>query len=134
MGIDSQTDDQLSELERKYRVRGITKGGPYTLQEILEEKAIRALRKPSEIKAEDIVRSIIVLSKQSKDSLVTYLELWQSLKPNTPWKGNYSQRTISKLLDTAIFFCIKNNLPILTVLIVVGSNRTISRRPFALAH
>ena len=50
----------------------------------------------------------------------------ERLSPNTPWEGHKNLRIVADSLFRVIRYCVMHQLPILTVLVVRGSNRRLS--------
>ncbi|QQS14071.1 MAG: hypothetical protein IPK81_07780 [Rhodospirillales bacterium] len=123
MPISDLTDDQLENLHNNYRRMDRTGGGKYSLAEVLLE---RRRRLPSPFDTREVAQRIIELSKKSEDNLLTYGQLWASFRPNTPWQGRHSQQVMSNTLERVISYCIRNELPILTVLVVQSAARQLS--------
>ena len=123
MSISDLTEHQLNVLEANYRRAQKTEGGKYSLSEVLLEKK---RRKPSLFSVRDVAAKIVEGAGLSNDGFVTYLEIWKAFRPNVPWEGHKSLRVMSDTLDRVIYYCVKNHLPILTVLVVRTDNRMLS--------
>jgi hypothetical protein len=123
MPISDLSDKQLDIFEGAYRKAGKIVGGKYSLSEILLEKK---RRRPSVFGVREVAAKIIELATESSDGLVTYGDLWKAFCPNTPWEGHKTLRVVADSLGRVIHYCIINNLPILTVLVVQASNRKLS--------
>jgi len=121
--ITSWTDRQLNNLEKNYISAGKDAGGPFTLAEVKLEKLRRL---PSQLDTLTVARKIVELAKQSEDGLTTYGELWTSINPDQEWKGNAAQQIVANALGRVIAYCVKNQLPILTVLVVQAGKRELS--------
>jgi len=74
----------------------------------------------------DPARTVRKLASASDDGLLTYGDIWNAFRPNSPWEGNKTQRILSNVLDRVIYYCVTNGLPILTVLVVRANNRKLS--------
>lgn len=101
----------------------MTQGGKYTLQEILLEQKRRL---PTYWSAKDVTTRIVELASSSTDGLVTYGDLWKSFNPAIPWEGHKTLRVVANALGKAIYYCVTNRLPIVTVLVVRGQTRRLS--------
>src|ERR1700686_3429055 len=118
MSIEDLTDDQLENFAANYRRSKRTEGGKYTLSEILLEQRRRS---PSPFGTREIAAKILELARQSNDGFLTYGELWQSFRPDSPWLGNGTQRIVAHSLSRVIGYCVRHKLPIITVLVVRGA-------------
>src|SRR2546421_11576324 len=119
MGIENLTDDQLESFAANYRRSKRTEGGLYSLSEILLEQHRRS---PSPFGTREVAAKILELARQSDDGFLTYGELWRSFCPDSPWSGHGTQQTIAQSLYRVIGYCVRNQLPIITVLVVRGAN------------
>jgi hypothetical protein len=115
MNIGDWTLEQIETLVQRYRQRGITEGGKFTLSELLLEQKRRT---PSKFDGVEVVKGIIELAKKSPTRLITYGELYRFLSGGLPWKGNATQSEMSRALDRGIHHCVQSSLPILTVVVV----------------
>jgi hypothetical protein len=122
MPISDLTDAQLDSFEANYRRRNVTEGGKYSLSEILLEKK---RRRPCEFGVREVAAKIIELAAASEDGLVAYSDIWSAFRAD-PWTGHKSLTIISDALDRVIYYCVINDLPILTVLVVQKNTRTLS--------
>jgi len=125
MPIADLTDDQLDNMESNYRGAKKTEGGIYSLSEVLLEKL---RRNPSPFGVVEVARKIVELASISKDGLVTYGDLWKHFRPTTPWQANHSRRMVAHSLGRVIYYCVTNGLPLLTVLVVRGDSRRLSKQ------
>jgi hypothetical protein len=121
--ISEWKDDELSSLESRYRERGLTEGGVYTLAEIRLEQRRRS---PNPFGVRETAVKILELAAASGDGLTTYGELWSAFRPNEAWKGNASVSVMSKALDRVIAYCVDNRLPIISTLVVRTGSRSLS--------
>ena len=117
------TDPQIASMIRNYRKAGRETGGIYSLSELLLEQRRRT---PSIFPTRELAQKIVAMSRQSPDGLVTYGELWSSCLPDRPWEGNNSRRIMANALSRVIAYCVDNNLPVMTVLVVRQSPRALS--------
>lgn len=121
MGIANLDDRGLKAMIANYEKRGVTEGGKYSLAECLLE---RMRRKESPIPHVELARAILRRAKESGDGRVTYLDLWKEFRPGVEWKGNASIRDVGQSLSRVIEYCVRNGLPLITVLVVqTGSRR-----------
>jgi hypothetical protein len=100
-----------------------TEGGKYSLTELYDEER---RRKKKNYSGEDVVKTILKLSKMSEDGLVTYRQVWSSFCPGREWKGNSTQKEVANMLFSAIYYCAslkEKNLPIVTSLVVRQASR-----------
>jgi len=123
MSIGNLTDDQLERFAANYRRCNQTEGGKYSLREILLEQRRRT---PSPFGTREVAAKIIELARQSNDGFITYGELRHSFRPDSPWSGHGTQQIVAQSLFRVIGYCVRNKLPIVTVLVVRGSNRKLS--------
>ncbi len=125
MGIRDLSDKELENFIRNYRKAGKTEGGIYTLAELLMEQ----LRRSGSVFSGKIVATkILTLAQSSDDNLTTYHDLWNDLYPDREWIGHNSKRIIKDDLDLAIHYCVKNKLPIVTVLVVPKIKRRLTEK------
>lgn len=75
---------------------------------------------------ESIIAHMIVLSSKSPDGLMTYVDLWNALYPQTPWRGHGALHIIGKVMGRVTAHCVDQGLPILTTLIVQKGTRRMS--------
>jgi hypothetical protein len=122
VAIENLKDSQIADNIRRYRERKLTEGGPYSLADLLAEQARRS---PSPFEVVPMVEAIIAYSKKSEDGLVTYGELWKEFT-GLPWVGNHSQQQVANALGRVIHYCRRNDMPILTTLVVQGSSRALA--------
>lgn len=106
-----------------YRKAGLTTGGNYTLAELLLEQRRRT---PSEFPHVALARWIVEHAKTTPDHHVTYLEIWQAFTSDLPWKANDSRRKVGNSLGRVIEYCVRHDLPILSVLVVPGGTRRLT--------
>jgi hypothetical protein len=123
MPISDLSNKELDRFEASYRRANRTEGGKYSLSEILLEKR---RRKPSEFGVREVAAKIIELAALSADGLVTYGDIWNAFRPGMPWEGHKTLRIVADSLYRVIHYCVTNKLPILTVLVVRGSNRRLT--------
>lgn len=123
MPIIDLTTEQLENLARNYRAKGLTEGGIFSLAEVLLELK---RRKPIPFGVREVAAKIVELAQASHDGLVTYGEIWHAFRPNDPWQGHRNLRIVSDSLDRVVEYCVRNRLPILTVLVVQAANRELS--------
>lgn len=123
MSIERLTEGQLSALEENYLRAKRTEGGIYSLSQVRLEKL---RRNPSPFDIREVASRIIELARNSSDGLLTYGELWTSFRPNERWEGHKTLSIMSKTLGRVISYCVRNKLPILTVLVVQAANRQLS--------
>ncbi|MCS3764971.1 hypothetical protein [Bradyrhizobium centrosematis] len=125
MGIEQLTDEQLTAFEQNYRNKNATIGGKYSLREILLEKL---RRNPNPFGTREVAEKIIELSHESQDGLCTYGQIWSAFRPETPWEGNSTQSVIASSLGRVVHYCVTNNLPIITTLVVQTATRKLSEK------
>jgi hypothetical protein len=125
MPISDFSDAELDSFEVNYRKAGKTEGGKYSLHEVLLEKL---RRKPNPFGVREVATKIIELARNSNDGLLTYGDIWTVFRPNTPWEGHKTLRIVADSLGRVVHYCVMNNLPILTVLVVRADNRKLSSK------
>ena len=64
------------------------------------------------------------MAKISSDGLVTYKQVWNEFKPDQAWQGNASQQQVANALGRVIAYCVDNQIPIVTTLVVRSDTRT----------
>jgi hypothetical protein len=124
MGIEQLADEQLDTFESNYRKAGKTDGGKYSLSEILLEKL---RRKPTVFGTQQVATKIIELAQRSDDGLCTYGQIWSAFRPDTPWEGHKTLSVVASSLGQVVHYCVTNNLPILTTLVVQTGTRRLSQ-------
>jgi hypothetical protein len=123
MSIEDLTDDQLEKFAANYRRSKQTEGGKYNLREILLEQRRRS---PSPFGTREVAAKILELAGNSNDGFVTYGELWRAFRPDSPWLGHGTQQIVARSLFRMIGYCVRHQLPIITVLVVRGASRRLS--------
>ena len=123
MAIGELTASELTNLQSNYLRLGKIEGGKYSLAEVRLE-LLRRL--PSPFGVRESAAKILELAQASSDGLLTYGEFWAAFRPNEPWKGNASVTIVGNALGRVAAYCVDNNLPILTALVVRTSNRRLS--------
>ena len=112
--IEERSTKELENLRKNYLAKDKIEGGPHTLVEVNKELLNR---KGSDLDGKDIVNAIISLTNNSPSGITTYGELFTKIH-NKKFIGNSSQSKISKDLDRVIYYCIQNELPIITTLVM----------------
>jgi len=125
MPISALSDKQLDQLEANYRRANKTQGGTYSLSEVLLEKN---RRRPNPFGVREVAAKIVELARLSDDGFVTYGDIWKAFRPDVPWEGHKTLRIVADSLCSVIHYCVTNRLPVLTVLVVRGSNRSLSKQ------
>lgn len=120
MEIGDLTDRQINTFIANYERSGKVDGGNFPLSELRLEKQRRIA---SPFPPAETAKAIVEMAKKSKDGLVTYKEIWQKFRPNSVWTGNAPRAEMAKALGRVIAYCIDNQLPILTTLVVKGDTR-----------
>ncbi len=123
MPISDLSATALNSFEANYRRANRTEGGKYSLSEILLEKRRRT---PSAFGVREVAAKIIELAALTDDGLVTYGDIWNAFRPGIPWEGHKTLRIVADSLSRVIHYCVTNQLPILTVLVVRASNRKLT--------
>jgi hypothetical protein len=124
MGIEQLTDKELDTFESNYRKAKKTEGGKYSLSEILLEKL---RRKPTVFGTQQVAAKIVELAQNSADGLCTYGQIWSEFRPDTPWEGHKTLSVVASSLGRVVHYCVTNNLPILTTLVVQTATRRLSQ-------
>src|SRR5260370_31668330 len=122
--ISELSDEELNTFESRYRVMAKIEGGIFYIREILLEKM---RRRPNTFGTRETTAKILELSARSEDRLVTYGEIWKSFRPTSPWEGHKTQQIVANCLGRVVHYCVTHQLPVLTVLVVRGSNRQLSK-------
>ncbi|WP_300974480.1 hypothetical protein [Sphingomonas sp. LHG3406-1] len=128
MPIESLKDSQISHVIRRYRERGLSEGGTFTLAELLMEQRRRL---KSDLPTVGLAAKIVELARSSNDGLVTYKELWEAFRPGEQWVGNKSQQIMGNALARVVEYCVRHNLPVLTVLVVQSGSRKLDPKAVA---
>jgi len=121
MELKDLTDQQINNFIANYEKSGKVEGGKFTLSELRLERQRRIV---SPFPPAETAKAIVEMAQTSKDGLVSYKEVWQRFRPNAVWTGNAPRAEMAKALGRVIAFCIDNELPILTALVVKGSTRS----------
>ena len=117
------SDAELSNLEHRYKLRGVTKGGIFTLSEVRAERFRRAA---NGLGGAEIYQLILDLAQVNADGFTTYLDLHRAVFPSRTWCGHTAVRAIKQVLHEAIIYCVDNSLPIVTALVVRSDTRHLS--------
>ena len=123
MTIQNQSEQQLNNLEENYRRQNLTEGGKYNLHEI---KLENLRRNSGDLRPLDVVSAICILSENSQDGLLTFLDIWRHFYPDKDWVWPPSFNVVTKALGGAIYHCVTHGLPILTVLVVPINTRILT--------
>lgn len=118
--ISEFSDRELDNLITNYRKSGKEEGGVYALAEVRLEKA-RRIKSP--FPPRDVAKVIVESAQQSDDGNVTYKEIWLAFRPDDDWMGNMSQTEVGNALGRVIAWCVDNQLPILSTLVVRSDSR-----------
>ena len=118
--VEELTDEQLENIIKNYERNNVSVGGPYSLRQVKLEQLRRI--KPT-FPPREVAKFIIERSNQSVDGFVTYLEIWKHFKPQEPWHGHKSLHEIMNVLGAVVHFCVNNNLPVITSLVVRTNTR-----------
>jgi len=120
--IEDCTDKELEALRNNYHNKGKTEGGPYTLPEVNRELLNR---RASDMDGKTISEAIVKLATQNENGFTSYGELFKEIHKKD-FLGNNSQRIISADLDRAIHYCISENWPIVTTLVINQSENDLT--------
>ena len=123
MGIESLTDRQVSLMISRYEERELIEGGRYSLAELKMEQ-LRRVQSP--LPYVEVARTIVELATKSDDGLITYRDIWDAFRPGEPWRWPVSNNTVNPSLQRVVEYCVRNSLPILTVLVVQEGKRKLS--------
>jgi hypothetical protein len=126
--VQSLTDRQIADVIRRYREKGLTEGGPWSLAELLMEQRRRI---KSDLPTVAVAKKIIELASASADGLTTYKEIWTAFRPGEDWVGNKSQQIVANALARVVEYCVRTGLPILTVLVVQSAGRRLDPKAVA---
>lgn len=123
MSVQNLSDEELLNFIQNYRKAGKKEGGKYSLAELCIEEL---RRKGKNYSGEDVVKTILNLSKNAIDGLVTYKQVWSIFCPDREWKGNCTQNEVSNMLFSATYYCAsrkEQGFPIVTSLVVRQHSR-----------
>ena len=123
MPITDLSNGQIETFINNYRREKKTDGGKYSLPELLLEQS---RRKPSPFGIREVAAKILELANASADGLITYGDIWKAFRQNEPWQGHKNLRIVADSLARVIHYCVTNQLPILTVLVVRANNSRLS--------
>lgn len=124
LDITKLKDSQIADNIRRYRDAKLTKGGPYSLSELLAEQHDR--QKAGAFATLDTARAIVRLSKASADGLVTYGDIWAAFRPDAPWHVFNSRREVTNALERVQHYCIRQRLLLLATLVVNAGDRKLT--------
>ena len=116
------SDHQLEVFEHVYRESGFTKCACHPLAAVTAE---RCRRVAGGLTGSEIVQLILDMSQQNSDGYTTYLALYRAVFPGKPWRGT---QAIKQVLHQAIIYCVDNDLPMVTALVVRSDTRELSRK------
>lgn len=119
--ISKFSDDALKTILQRYDFYDITEGSAFNKAEIVTEQARRM---SGEHNGEVLFEQIVRLALESPDRLTTYKQIWALFEPDDPWQHHVSLARVMAALGLCIEYCVRNNLPIMTVMCV----RTIDRK------
>lgn len=117
------TDGELASLEHNHISKGVTVGPLYTLREIRNELMRREARGYD---GKHVTRTIMELCASSPHFVVTYGELYKALHPTEEWSAHGSLNKIKRSLGACILYCVENDLPIISTLVVRASDNDLS--------
>jgi hypothetical protein len=117
------TDEGLKTLETRYNERRLTEGGPFSLKEVMIE---RLRRKRCVFGVAETAKKIIELSRRSEDGVCSYGEIWSAFRPAEPWEGHKTQKIVTDALGAVVAYCVTNNLPVLSTLVVQKGKRQLT--------
>ena len=120
MTLDDLTDKEIENFISNYEKSGKETGGKFTLAELRVEK-LRRIKSP--FPPAEVAKAIVSIARESEDGLVTYKEVWEKFRPNSRWIGNAPRTETGKALGAVIAYCIDNNLPLLSALVVQANKR-----------
>lgn len=76
----------------------------------------------------------VAVAQQSEDGLCTYGQIWSEFRPNTPWEGHKTLAVVASSLGRVVHYCVTNNVPILTALVVQTGTRLLSQEAVQNIH
>lgn len=123
MSVQSLFNEELLSFIQNYRKAGKKEGGKYSLAELCVEEL---RRKGKNYSGEEVVNTILKLSKNATDGLVTYKQVWSTFCPDREWKGNCTQNEVSNMLCSATHYCAslkEQRFPFVTSLVVRQHSR-----------
>lgn len=129
MSVSDLSEKQLAVFIENYRRQGKETGGKFSLHELLLEQNRRV---KSPFPPRDVAKTIVELAHRSSDGLVSYKQVWEVFRPGAEWIGNAPRAEMAKALAQVIAYCVDNNLPLLSSLVVRADQR--SQSEDAIAH
>ena len=120
MKLTDLSDEQLETMAQNYRAAKKTVGGKFSYAEVLLELGRRS---NAAYGGRAVLEAILQLCRSSPSKKTTYGDLYFALSKGSPWKGNATQGLMSKTLDKAAHYCIVNNLPMITALVVRATGK-----------
>lgn len=122
--LQSLTLPALRDNIRRYRERGVTTGGHFTLSELLQEERRRS---PQPFPTVAVAMKILEQARDSSDGLTSYKALWDAFTEQA-WQGNASARKIGTALGHVIAYCARHGLPVITTLVVQHNSRKLDEK------
>lgn len=128
MGVSELSDQQLESFIGNYRRQGKETGGKFSLHELLLEQK-RRIKSP--FPPREVAKAIVELAQRSEDGLVSYKQVWEVFRPGAEWIGNAPRAEMAKALAQVIAYCVDNELPLLSTLVVRAGQRSQSEEAIA---
>jgi len=107
-------ENELSNIENNYRRKGQTAGGPWSLSEVLQE---RAIRNPNPDNPEAVIHVILGDCACSPTGRISYKDLWDMMAPKRKWHRVVSRKVVSEAMKRVIEFCVYHQLPVFAFLV-----------------
>jgi hypothetical protein len=121
--IQELTDQQLLNFIKSYGRAGKTEGGKFSLAQLHVE---RLRRSPSERSPHEVLKFVVEEARKDPSGTTTYGRVWEFLRPGAPWQGNHSGKLVGSTLGAVIAYCIRNDLPLASTLVVRSGSRKLS--------
>lgn len=128
MSVSGLSDKQLEAFIANYRRQEKVTGGKFSLHELLLEQR-RRIKSP--FPPREVAKAIVELAQASGDGLVSYKQVWEVFRPGAVWIGNAPRAEMAKALAQVIAYCVDNDLPLLSTLVVRAGQRSQSKDAIA---
>ena len=126
--IEELSDRELANFIKSYEREGKAEGGKFTLGQLQVE---RLRRLPSEKAPHEVLKFVVQDAQKHSSGTTTYGRVWEFLRPGMPWQGNHSGKVVGNTLGTVIAYCIRNDLPLASTLVVQSGTGKLSDKAVA---
>ena len=128
MSLRRFSDKELAALERSLSEGQKATGVKYSLADV---RAEIQRRRPHDFDPRQVAATILAQVQESPDGFTTYGRVWDAMTGGAKWAGNSTQSKMGRELAHVLAYCHLNKLPILTTLVVLKTDRTLSTKAIA---